>query len=604
VDTAVNHAVTYCRCSEVCGTLLQTSHFRDAVWSTTKHRGTRATLVDAQGAVLVLQCVRESVRQGTLDASCYQRADKIEAMLRDVCKNKLNDMSLEGFDAKKRLAEIKRNRDRSEVEGHAGSRQRGRDKAGERRETSAGVRKHADEERIQPRSRARDSMELSTEGLRSGAKNNARDVTREKQQLARKQCANIHCKDPYKTFIHVRVQCKAGRQDWKHLWDQDLCLRCYNEYLTNGVFDTSTSVSGKRKRGQDQSVEDVRSDQNANSAFKKTPAIKPVERPEKRSRSAEYRDMHPEKEPCGVRGSSKGKERPDEVKACQPTHVLRSRAVSSPYYASQESKHGKVLPKTQTARGAGQKAAPEPAHDLLACDSSKKCGNIDCKNRSTNFLNIGMHCEAGGQDWTQHHGKTFCGRCYDRYRMRGTLDAFVQLAGKRKRSQDQSDLSVQLNHHANGVNTRQALRGKLIERPDKRSKALEGRGMLVQQQTDAVRDLANGQNRQDGAQASENRKMRENRKTSTVQERANAQDKQIDAETCESPRLLRSGVSAPQASNHVKVAPAKKLPGQSRKDAPKEIARQDLLRLHVEGLDGRNCISHVSSGGKLEVLFR
>jgi hypothetical protein len=74
-------------------------------------------LVDAQGAMLVLERVRIRLENGqwvstrtrsrTLE-DALRRVDMVEAALKEVCKEKLGDTSLKDFDARKRLDEIKK----------------------------------------------------------------------------------------------------------------------------------------------------------------------------------------------------------------------------------------------------------------------------------------------------------------------------------------------------------------------------------------------------------------------------------------------------------------------------------------------------------------
>jgi hypothetical protein len=109
VETAVNVNTPYSRCAKLFNDILQSSYARRAQWSaTSNHKGGVTVLLDAQGAMLVLQRVRDLVEQGTWDADCRQRTDKIEAMLRELCGNELGNGtgSRKGFNAKKRLAEI------------------------------------------------------------------------------------------------------------------------------------------------------------------------------------------------------------------------------------------------------------------------------------------------------------------------------------------------------------------------------------------------------------------------------------------------------------------------------------------------------------------
>jgi hypothetical protein len=112
-SVSLNHKTMLSRCYRLFGDILQSNHSREIQIPQTRQVGeeTKCRFVDAQGAMLVLQRVGDFARQGVLAASCGERTLAVEKTLRDLCVQKLGDMCLQGFDAKRRLADIKKEQD-------------------------------------------------------------------------------------------------------------------------------------------------------------------------------------------------------------------------------------------------------------------------------------------------------------------------------------------------------------------------------------------------------------------------------------------------------------------------------------------------------------
>ncbi len=283
----MNTNTSYERCSELFGDVLQTNHFRKAVWSCTfVHEGTVAFLADARGAMLVLQRVRDLVVQGTWLTSCRQRVDKIESMLRDESKNEVGDMSLEGFDARKELAEIKRNHGQCKVDKRAetsrlqGSGKAARDANGDTSHEHVDAdgdisHEHDDDERI------------STEGSRVNRHTKKPDT--------HKKCANIMCRDPKnKRFVCVPRQSRAAGQDWTEYWGKTLCFRCYNWYRIHGSLNND-AVVGERARNQDQSTASSHAHRKTDMKLtsRRSRSLDQVERSMEGQQSARKRSLEP-----------------------------------------------------------------------------------------------------------------------------------------------------------------------------------------------------------------------------------------------------------------------------------------------------------------------
>ncbi len=73
-------------------------------------------MADAQGAILLLQRVRDLSSRGYLDFACDARALKVTTFLTEFCEKKLGDMSLVGFDARQRLDEIEKGHAKRQAE--------------------------------------------------------------------------------------------------------------------------------------------------------------------------------------------------------------------------------------------------------------------------------------------------------------------------------------------------------------------------------------------------------------------------------------------------------------------------------------------------------
>jgi hypothetical protein len=375
VETAVNAAIDQSRCSELFGDIMRTSHVREVPWCHAS-RGSNTVLADAQGAMLVLHRVRDLVGQGVFDAGCNQRADKVDALLRDVCENELNDVSLEGFDAKQRLAEIARNRDQGKVDSRGRKGLREREGVQEERETADDAYKHGSEASLEKGSMDRVRRERSATGQQPGSEDSVGVITHEKQPDVHKQCANIHCKNPSKPFKLICVQCQAGGQDWKQHWDKYFCFGCYNQYRLHGNFDRGVSTTGKNKRGQVQSTEDVRSDQSANERSKEAQTSKHVERPDKRGDASEDRCMREDKKRRTAHDRADDQDKQNEAAACEPPRLVRPGA--SP---TQASKPVKVPPKNKSSGDSNEAASKEISRRILIHMPVKGMDGRNCVSR-------------------------------------------------------------------------------------------------------------------------------------------------------------------------------------------------------------------------------
>ncbi len=94
-------------CIKLFGDIFKATHAREVPWSGLHGiRGMKSTLVNAQGAMLVLERVKFLAKKGNLKGNCGERARLIAKTLKEVCRCTVGDMSLENFDAKARLADI------------------------------------------------------------------------------------------------------------------------------------------------------------------------------------------------------------------------------------------------------------------------------------------------------------------------------------------------------------------------------------------------------------------------------------------------------------------------------------------------------------------
>jgi hypothetical protein len=116
--SAVNDKYCMRYCCKLLGKILDTDHARKVPCSRSSgYQDATAVFVDAQGAMLVLRTVQHLASQGVFKGSCGERVQRIEKALQDECKNRLGDMSLEGFDAERRLADIERSHNAAGVVG-------------------------------------------------------------------------------------------------------------------------------------------------------------------------------------------------------------------------------------------------------------------------------------------------------------------------------------------------------------------------------------------------------------------------------------------------------------------------------------------------------
>jgi hypothetical protein len=376
VDTTTNTKVNYSYCSKMFDDILETSHIREAIWRSNGHKGTRATLVDAQGAMLVLQRVRNRVKQG----AHTQRADKIEEALRDLCKNELQDTSLERFDARKRLAEMERSSDQLKRAKQAGTRcPPGCDETSTDSQTAAEARKHNFKIHT-----GQKSAECIAGSRQLRKKDDIRADYGEIKSKEPKQCANIQCTEPHQRFRHIAVQCRAGGQDWAQYWGKDLCIRCYNRHLTNGTLETCTTA-GKRKRDEEQDTVPAQLDHCANTRSRLAACSKPVESPKKRRAVGDHSSTCSGKETRTMQGKVGG----GGIGIEEEHEVRGSSALSS----------GKEL-----------------------SSKSRVCANPECvPASSTVYIRVPENCTAGGRDWSQLFRKDLCNACYERFRTKGTF---------------------------------------------------------------------------------------------------------------------------------------------------------------------------------------
>ncbi len=109
------------------GDIMHTKHCQKIPWTHAHYEKKCVPEIwtDAQGAMLVLQRVRNRLGQGywlagrTLE-DALGRVDEVEAVLRDACEKELGDMSLEGFDAKQGLEEIQKEHEQRSAEKRGG----------------------------------------------------------------------------------------------------------------------------------------------------------------------------------------------------------------------------------------------------------------------------------------------------------------------------------------------------------------------------------------------------------------------------------------------------------------------------------------------------
>jgi hypothetical protein len=275
--------------------------------------------------MLVLQRVRDLVRQENWDESCCRRANKIEAMLRDVCKNELEDMSLEGFDARKRLEEIEGSRDQREA------------------------KDQSSESMLPDYCDAGGNGSMATASS-CGRKQGHKQCNGNKNQPgASKQCANVQCKDPPKRLVHVPVQSLTGGHDWSQYWDKDLCIHCYARYRVHGTLETYPTTG---KRGQDPATESV--PDHCTTQCSDTQCSEPLKGSEELGIS-EDRGIHAEKASCAPQHHTEGKDRQGEDEACRQDQSPPS--PGSRAGTSQESRHVKSSPIQQQTAGSSSQVS-------------------------------------------------------------------------------------------------------------------------------------------------------------------------------------------------------------------------------------------------------
>jgi hypothetical protein len=187
--------------SKLFGDILATNHVCKIPRPETRTQ-TSPVVIDAQGAILVLQRVKDLAKKGDLAEIIGVRARQVRTALKDLFKNEWRDTSLEGFYTKQSLNVIEKNHGQRCVEGCAVTNPL------ENAEAGAAQRR-------------------ATEGCLTKA-------SHESRQDASKQCANIKCKATSSKFISVSTNSKAGQKDWSAYYGEYLCLPCYARHKLHG----------------------------------------------------------------------------------------------------------------------------------------------------------------------------------------------------------------------------------------------------------------------------------------------------------------------------------------------------------------------------------
>ena len=116
VRTATNQDKTNSECIKLFGDLLNTHHFRALFPQNSVRQGGISITADAQVAMLVLERAKDLTRRGVFKARCDERVRMVAKAVKDLCENEVGDVSLAGFDAVSRLADIEKKQNRANME--------------------------------------------------------------------------------------------------------------------------------------------------------------------------------------------------------------------------------------------------------------------------------------------------------------------------------------------------------------------------------------------------------------------------------------------------------------------------------------------------------
>jgi hypothetical protein len=686
VETVANKRMQYSRCTRHFGDILQTEHFRKIPWSCASGlQGDTAVLADAQGAMLVLQRVRDRVGQEPWEVACTQRAENIEAALRDVCRKELEDKSLEGFDARERLAEV-------EKDGYH-----------QRESINMPARKicvqQCDEDE-EDGGTATDERKNSRHRGMHEARN-----TPVKQDSSR-QCANVECKAPHNRFVRVPIWSRAGGQDWSEFEGSNLCHRCYERYRLHGNFDACMHTEFSSESFKcDNSSENIRcaNDKCPGTSFflrhetvyehctagdrdwsrfggkrlcnacyhvylrqgsfdredTEQDSVRQATDEEEEAKPlldtcVEHEDDDEERHACGHSGGKGRRLGSGESDTCTAVggNKQRSKASSQrePHFPDQHDGRAEGL-QTDTctdvdehkenfkalSQGEPQSLDQHDGHaeclqteseqDLEAVghreksDAFKQCANVMCKDTNRFLMRVGMRCKVGGQDWAEYRGKDLCSRCYDEYRKLGTFDTSRCMSGS---DQDHSTEPVNASQGSN-KHTMGTSHSKPVECPGKRSEAAEDRDLRAEKVSQGVINTSGGKTVQDKNEANGAHQVLQS--GAVTSEGDGHETISPEMQTTEGPskdgleelspeQLMRlhveglveknniSGTGTSEGDRHGNVSAEMQTTEGPSKDGLEELSLEQLVRLHVEGLVGKNNISGIFTSGKLEILLR